>query len=207
MKNILTVEIQNIRGIGHLKINMPLTPDVYDNTLDLHQNFLQEEILQPVSHIISIIDGDAESAVLKKKSDDGKWGDIPSDTILFLPVESLEKYLKKELFDKKNYTLMRLLRDRLFKFETEVNWFEQEYLENIENKRKEDVAKGRAAKKDSEYFTNGKNLFSILSEKYENQGHSRKEFREKICSIAVEYLDSSAFEEKLTSSLSTLFKR
>lgn len=119
----------------------------------------------------------------------------------------MEKYLKKELFDKKNYTLMRLLRDRLFKFETEVNWFEQEYLENIENKRKEDVAKGRAAKKDPEYFTNGKNLFSILSEKYENQGHSRKEFREKICSIAVEYLDSSAFEEKLTSSLSTLFKR
>ena len=179
----------------------------YDNTLDLHQNFLQEEILQPVPHIISIIDGDAESAVLKKKSDDGKWGDIPSDTILFLPVESLEKYLKKELFDKKNYTLMRLLRDRLFKFETKVNWFEQEYLENMENKRKEDVAKGRAAKKDPEYFTNGKNLFSILSEKYENQGHSRKEFREKICSIAVEYLDSSAFEEKLTSSLSTLFKR
>ena len=82
---------------------------------------------------------------------------------------------------------MRLLRDRLFKFETEVNWFEKEYLENIENKRKEDVAKGRAAKKDTEYFTNGKNLFSILSEKYENQGHSRKEFREKICSIAVEY--------------------
>lgn len=31
MKNILTVEIQNIRGIGHLKINMPLTPDVYVN--------------------------------------------------------------------------------------------------------------------------------------------------------------------------------
>ena len=30
---------------------------------------------------------------------------------------------------------MRLLRDRLFKFETEVNWFEQEYLENIENGR------------------------------------------------------------------------
>lgn len=98
---------------------------------------------------------------------------------------------------------------RLMDFTKDIagNWFEQEYLENIENKRKEDVAKGRAAKKDPEYFTNGKNLFSILSEKYENQGHSRKEFREKICSIAVEYLDSSAFEEKLTSSLSTLFKR
>ena len=29
MKNILSIEIQNIKGIGHLKIDMPLTPDVY----------------------------------------------------------------------------------------------------------------------------------------------------------------------------------
>lgn len=37
----------------------------YDNTLELHNTFLKEEILQPVSHIISIIDGDAESDVAK----------------------------------------------------------------------------------------------------------------------------------------------
>lgn len=178
----------------------------YDNTLELHQNFLQEEILQPVSHIVSIIDGDAEGDVLKKKTDEGKWGYIPTDAILFLPIESLEKYLKKELFDNKNYTLMRLLRDRLFKFETDVNWFEQEYSENIENKRKEDIAKGRPAKKDTEYFVNGKNLFSILSTKYESQGHSRKEFREKICNIVIEYLDASAFEAKLATSLEMIFK-
>ena len=179
----------------------------YDNTLELHQNFLQEEILQPVSHIISIVDGDAEGDVLKKKSDDGKWAYIPTDTILFLPIESLEKYLKKELFDNKNYALMRLLRDRLFKFETEVNWFEQEYLENIDNKRKEDIAKGRLAKKDTEYFVNGKNLFSILSTKYESQGHSRKEFREKICNIVIEHLDASVFEAKLATSLEMIFKK
>lgn len=178
----------------------------YDNTLELHQNFLQEEILQPVSHIISIIDGDAERDVLKKRMDDGKWNSIPMDTILFLPIESLEKYLKKELFDNKNYTLMRLLRDRLFKFEAEVNWFEQEYLENIENKRNEDIAKGHSAKKNKEYFVNGKNLFSILSTKYESAGHSRKEFREKICSIVIEYLDASSFEEKLSASLMNVFK-
>lgn len=177
----------------------------YDNTLELHQNFLQEEILQPVSHIISIIDGDAEAAVLKKRSDDGKWNSIPTDTILFLPIESLEKYLKKELFDNKNYAIMRLLRDRLFKFETDVNWFEQEYIENIENKRKEDIGKGCPPKKDAEYFINGKNLFSILSAKYESYGHSRKEFREKICNIVIEYLDASAFEEKLDTSLEKIF--
>lgn len=178
----------------------------YDNTLDLHQNFLQEEILQPVSHIISIIDGDAEREVQRKRANDGKWNIIPTDTMLFLPIESLEKYLKKELFDKKNYTLMRVLRDRLFKFETDVNWFEKAYIENIENKRKEDISKGKPSKKDEEYFTNGKNLFSVLSAKYESYGHSRKEFREKICNIVIENLDVSEFESKLSTALNDIFK-
>lgn len=74
----------------------------YDNTLELHQNFLQEEVLQPVSHIISIIDGDVEKIVAKKREQDHKWTDIPKESILFLPIESLEKYLKSELFDNKN---------------------------------------------------------------------------------------------------------
>ena len=87
-----------------------------------------------------------------------------------------------------------------------MNWFEQEYLENIENKRNEDIAKGHSAKKNEEYFVNGKNLFSILSTKYESAGHSRKEFREKICSIVIEYLDASSFEEKLSASLMNVFK-
>lgn len=178
----------------------------YDNTLELHQNLLQEEILQPGSHIISIIDGDAESEVQRKRKNDGKWNYIPADTTLFLPIESLEKYLKKELFDKKNYKLMRLLRDRLFKFETDINWFDKEYIENIENKRKEEIAKGKSSKKDEEYFTNGKNLFSVLSTKYESYGHSRKEFREKICNIVIEYLDVSEFEEKLSTALNEIFK-
>lgn len=39
---------------------------------------------------------------------------------------------------------MRLIRDRLYKFETEVDWFNKEYIENIENKRKDDIAKGKS---------------------------------------------------------------
>ena len=72
-------------------------------------------------------------------------------------------------------------------------------------KRKEDIGKGCPPKKDAEYFINGKNLFSILSAKYESYGHSRKEFREKICNIVIEYLDASAFEEKLDTSLEKIF--
>ena len=77
--------------------------------------------------------------------------------ILFLQILyfSCRLKVKKELFDNKNYAIMRLLRDRLFKFETDVNWFEQEYIENIENKRKEDIGKGCPPKKDAEYNTHG----------------------------------------------------
>lgn len=178
----------------------------YDNTLELHQNFLQEEVLQPVSHIISIIDGDVEKTVAQKREQEGKWTCIPKDSVLFLPVESLEKYLKSELFDNKNYELMRLLRDRLFKFETEPNWFIKPYKENIERKKQDDIKKGKAPQDDSKYFANGKNLFSILSEKYESQGHSRTEFREKISQIVIDYLDPKTFEEKLGEALSTIFK-
>lgn len=178
----------------------------YDNTLELHQNFLQEEVLQPVSHIISIIDGDVEKTVAQKREKEGKWTGIPKDSILFLPIESLEKYLKSELFDNKNYDLMRLLRDRLFKFETDTNWFMKPYKENIESKKQDDIKKGKAPQDDSKYFANGKNLFSILSEKYESQGHSRTEFREKISQIVIDYLDPKTFEEQLGKALSAIFK-
>ncbi len=178
----------------------------YDNTLDLHQNFLVEEIRQPVSHIISIVDGDAKDDVIKKRTNNGQWKNVPTDAILFLPIESLEKYIKSEIFDKRNYVLMRLLRDRLFKFETDVNWYEVEYRENIENKRKEEIAKGKPIKSDSDYFTNGKNLFSILSTKYENYGHSRKEFREAICNVITGFFDATQFEAQLGQALEQILR-
>lgn len=178
----------------------------YDNTLDMHQNLIQEKILQPVSHIISIVDGDVQSQVTHKRTQEGKWSKIPQDSILFLPVESLEKYIKHEIMDERNYELMRLLRDCLFEFETEVNWFENEYIENIENKRIADRAKGIPDKPNSEYFKNGKNLFSILSSNFEKQGHTKQEFRKGLCALVIEYLDATDFENELGNSLSALFK-
>ncbi len=78
---------------------------------------------------------------------------------------------------------MRLIRDRLFKFKTEINWFESEYLENIVNRRNLDVAQNKQPKTDIEYFANGKNLFSILSKEYINNGGTRSEFRKNMCEL------------------------
>ena len=42
----------------------------YDNTLDLHQNLLEDRVFSNVTHIISIIDGDVKEIVLKKKNEE-----------------------------------------------------------------------------------------------------------------------------------------
>ena len=165
-QNLVNKYIQKV-SLDNNKRILVLPVGGYDNTLELHHNLLQEEVLQSPSHIISIIDGDVKQLVQDKRLNNGSWKAIPSDTILYLPVESLEKYIKREIFDNENYELMRILRDRLFKFESDLKWFEDEYLENIEKKRQEDIAKGKVEKEDKEYFANGKNLFSISRHFYD----------------------------------------
>ena len=177
----------------------------YDNTLDLHQSFITDRILTNSSHIISIIDGDVKESVRKKREEDNLWSQIPSNNILFLPIESLEKYLKVQLFDMHNYDLMRIIRDRLFKFQTESNWFETQYRDNIKNKQNDDIQKNRPPKQDIEYFTNGKNLFSILSDEYVRNGGDKTEFRKSICKLVIDYNDYSSFEQQLGLSLQELF--
>lgn len=177
----------------------------YDNTLDLHQNFITDRVLTEASHIISIIDGDVQEAVRKKREEDHLWSQIPVNNILFLPIESLEKYLKVQLFDMHNYELMRKIRDRLFKFQTEPNWFEPQYKENINTKKKHDAEQNKPLKNDTEYYTNGKNLFSILSDEFVNSGGTKVEFRKAICQLVIEYNDYATFEQKLGSALQQLF--
>ena len=177
----------------------------YENTLELHNNLLQEKILQPISHVISIIDGDVKDTV-QEKLKNGQWAEIPQKNILFLPIDSLEKYIKKELFDNKNYDFMRILRDKLFEFESEPNWYEEEYRANIENKRRQDIGKGGPSKDDSQYFTNGKNLFSILSDRYMKSHDNIQRFREELIHIVVEHMNAKTFIAQLGKALKGLVK-
>lgn len=178
----------------------------YDNTLELHNNLLQEKILYPISHIISIVDGDVETTV-ENKYEKGHWDQVSREAILFLPIDSLEKYIKKELFDNKNYDFMRALRDKLFKFESEPNWYEEEYRENIENKRQQDIKKGGTAKDDEQYFVNGKNLFSILWAKYREYQDDERLFRDELIRIVLSHMDFEEFSEQLSRSLGIILKQ
>lgn len=177
----------------------------YDNTLDLHESLLIERVLYDITHIISIIDGDVKANVESKREDEQMWDRIPDSQILFLPIQSLEKFLKAELFDKKNMEFRRIIRDKLFEYESEINWFENEYIENIRNKQNDDRKKSKPILPDEKYFVNGKNLFSILKNAFIENGGNERIFRETICNIVLEYGRFSPFESQLDTNLRTLF--
>ena len=92
---------------------------------------------------------------------------------------------------------MRIIKDKLFVFKTELNWFEQQYKDNINTKRNQDITRGKQPKTDSEYFTNGKNLFSILADEYATTVGTKEEFRKKICQLVIVYNNYSVFEQEL----------
>ena len=165
-----------------------------------------DKILTNVSHIISIIDGDVQDNVNKKRTENHLWSAIDPNNILFLPIQSLEKYLKEQLFDLHNYELMRIIRDKLFVFKTELNWFEQQYRDNIKTKRNQDIEQNKQPKTDSEYFTNGKNLFSILADEYTTTVGTKEEFRKQICQLVIRYNNYSSFEQELGNAFNRLFK-
>lgn len=174
----------------------------YDNTLNLHQSFIEDRVLNDQTQIISILDGDVEATVLEKQKDDNTWSFVPPDNIMFLPIQSLERFLKHKLFDEKDYTFIRKVRDNFFRFETAIDWYEAEYLSNIKNKQRDDQAKGKPAMDNSQYFKNGKNLFSILEEKaFSSYGLNRSQFRKMICSFIVENFNFDDFEKALAKKL------
>ena len=170
----------------------------YDNTLALHQNFIEEQVLNAQTHILSILDGDVESLVRDKRNKDHMWNFVPDDCIMFLPVKSLEKMLKSKLFDEKDYDFIRKLRDTFYRFETDIEWYEIEYKENIQNKQSEDRKKGKSVLEEKQYFSNGKNLFSILESKaIQTYSWSKSEFRKELCSFVIENCSFVQFEEEL----------
>ncbi|MBQ5995898.1 MAG: AAA family ATPase [Clostridia bacterium] len=170
----------------------------YQNTLSLHQNLLAEKILNDKSHIISILDGDVEETVNNIKTNDGQWQLINKNDILFLPIQSIEKYLKMKLFDNKDYAFMRDFRDRFFKFEDEIDWYKHEYLSNINSKKEQDISMGKSTLDEKAYFANGKNLFGILTEKAISEyKYTKTSFRYGVCEYLIENEDFSIFEKSL----------
>ena len=136
----------------------------YTNVIDLGNEVINSNLLGKIATVLIILDGDVKQKTNDYISKNHIKNNIP---ISFLPIESLEKYLKKNLVDTVNTNLFHFLNDYIFqqKSLTEIT---QEYQDSDDYK------------KDS----NGKRFYSRIDNELRERNKTRIEFVD----LLVDYL-------------------
>lgn len=83
----------------------------FSNVIELGQEVTSSNLLSKPSNIIIILDGDVSQEAQNYISKNQVKNNIPLN---FLPIESLEKFLKSNLFTNVDHKLFRLLNDYIF---------------------------------------------------------------------------------------------
>lgn len=153
----------------------------FTNTIDLAQEVISSNLMGKLSKISIILDRDIKEQAEKyiKKNDI-----IQNIPLNYLPIESLEKFLKSKLINNVDHSLFRELNDFVFHQKSLTNLIE-EYKDNcnINNDN------------------NGKKFYEIIETELEARGRTRQE----IIEIILKYLSKN--EEKYFSSLIEFLKK
>lgn len=148
----------------------------YSNVISLATEVVRDNLLTKKTSLSIVLDADVKTDVESFITNKGVGRNLP---ISYLPIESLEKFLRKNLFLSVNHRLFRFLNDYIFQ-QKSLKEIIDEYT--IINNRKEDK--------------DGKRLFQIISNELENRNKNRQELIE----IIVDYL----MEERSESIIKTL---
>lgn len=130
--------------------------------------------------VFCILDGDIEAKVPKQYNSTKK---------LFLPVNSVEKYLKNILIDKPNPTIRKAINDSLFTLKsldsliTDCNHTEHETAAALNEKYKED--------------NDGKRLYAVLLKDLKSRNITEESFINTLYIIIKQNVDFSHFNEML----------
>lgn len=148
--------------------------------LKLHHDMVTYNTLGAGKHIISIYDGDVKETISKK-------ADYKMLQKCFLPIPSVEKYLKKKFIDCPDKRFIKLIGDK---------YFNQRSLQDIINDYKND--KRTRQGKD----TDGKNLYKVIISNIERTGISEDDFIKYLSDDIYDYEKPIKFVETLTKLLS-----
>lgn len=140
----------------------------YTNVIKLAKDVVNSNLLGKTSKIAIILDGDVKEAAQKFVAENNVSNNIPLN---FLPIQSLEKYLRDNLYLNVDHKLFRLLDNYIF-HQTSLTKIVDDYRSSADSK------------KDS----NGKKLYERIDTELRQRNKSRTEIIEMI----VDYL----FENK-----------
>lgn len=148
--------------------------------LQLHQDMVTYNTLGVGKKIISIYDGDVKDAILKKNN----YSNLPK---CFLPIPSVEKYLKEKLLENPDKIFIKLIGDK---------YFDQRSLPDIIFDYKNDVRTAKS--KDN----SGKNFYDVIIANIMKNGMTESDFLKYLADDIYDYEQPTKFVESLKKLLS-----
>ena len=143
----------------------------YTNVIHLAHEVVNSNLVGKTSSISIILDGDVEQEAQSYIAKSGISNNIP---LKFLPVPSLEKYLRENLFTTVDHKLFRILNDFVF---------HQVSLTEIIDKYRNEYK--------TEQDRNGKKLYKLIDGELRNRNKSRNEIVELVVDYLMEKNDDS----------------
>lgn len=178
---------KSIKDIGLNKSRLiNITPvGGWRNVLKLQYELVNQNILGVGKQVFSILDGDVSKDIPRE---------FRSARKLFLPINSVEKYLKNILVDDPNFQIKKEINDEFFSIKS-IDTIISEY--NIEeDKNKKNM--GSKYKDDSD----GKRLYKRLIKDVEKRNITEMQFIDGIYEIIKKYVDLTSFNKSLEKELS-----
>lgn len=148
--------------------------------LKLHHDMVTFNTLGVGKHIISIYDGDVKDGISSKE----EYKNLQK---CFLPIPSIEKYLKNKLHDNPDKTFIKLIGDKYFT-QRSINDIIHDYENDPRTKTYKD--------------NNGKNFYSVLVSNLEKNGILENEFIKYLCDDIYTYEQPTSFVQSLSRLLS-----
>lgn len=148
--------------------------------LKLHHDMVTYNTLGVGKSIISIYDGDVKDSIAKKE----EYKDLPK---CFLPIPSVEKYLKKKFVDEPDRFFIKLIGDKYFT-QRSLNDIIADYLNDSRTSKTKD--------------NDGKNLYKIILANLHRIGISENEFVKYLADDIYDYEKPTKFVETLKKQLS-----
>ncbi|EPI3549929.1 ATP-dependent nuclease [Vibrio vulnificus] len=155
-------------GLRSSKLIKTLPCGSWDKTLELHYEFMTSRLTGVNCKIYSILDGDIKDLCEKKFAKPHNYFGL---TRTYLPINSIEKFIKHKLIDEPCSIFVKSLGDNVFTYRC---------LEDI-------VSDYKRKTKDDD--NNGKILYMVLTKCAEEQNVTREQFNKQVCDFVYQNVD------------------
>lgn len=172
--SIETLELNNSRLINVLPVGG------WHNVLKLQFELISNNILGVGKQVFSILDGDVQSKITKEFKNLNK---------MYLPISSVEKYLRQILLLAPNIAIKKKINDIFFSIQS-LDGILHDYNDSEIQLKKE---RGESFKED----TDGKRLYTVLLKDLKRRKITEEHFIQGLCNIIQENIDLTDFNRKL----------